>query len=95
MDRFAPLPALCLAMLAATAGAAQADTRPNAPDHAACRKQALAEGLRSEEVILDYIHHECLETGRDADHSSAAPSATGHSAGRASAPPRTSPAALN
>lgn len=46
---FATLPAL---------GAAYGGA--DAADRAACREQALAEGLRSEEVILDYIVHECL-----------------------------------
>ena len=91
MHLFAPLPAICFALLAALAGVAQLGSAADDPDRASCRDQALAEGLRSEEVILDYIQ-ECMQSRSAANETSAA-SGTEHRAEGAAQPPRQGSAA--
>ena len=61
MKLSAPLPLVCVAILASLPAVLVAAGSADAPQRAACREQALAEGLRSEEVILDFIH-ECLDS---------------------------------
>ena len=60
MNRSAALPARLALVAALLPALLQANS--DAANRAACREQAVAEGLRSEEVILDYIVHECLPT---------------------------------
>ena len=66
MHIIAQLPAICFAMLASLPGVSHAGGSADDPNRAACREQALAEGLRSDEVILDYIY-ECLQNRSSAN----------------------------
>lgn len=80
MHRHARLAAIGFAILASMPGASQAGSGPDDLHRAACRDQALAAGLRSEEVILDYIH-ECLQAGSDAEQTRAPSAGAAYSAG--------------
>ena len=60
MRASAPLSLVCFAILASPPAVSFAAGSADTGRRAACREQALAEGLRSEEVILDYVH-ECLD----------------------------------
>jgi hypothetical protein len=73
MKLYAQLPLVCVAILASLPAVLLAAGSADAPQRAACREQALAEGLRSEEVILDFVH-ECLDSIGSADHRDASAS---------------------
>ena len=60
MKTFTRLSARCCAIMALLPAVSAASGSADTGDHALCRERALAEGLRSEEVILDYIS-ECVQ----------------------------------
>ena len=93
MKTFPRLSALYCAIMLALPAVAPATGSADNPDHAACRDQALAEGLRSEEVILDFIF-ECVQSQSAASASGIPDSriSSDAAAGTARAP-RRSPAA--
>jgi hypothetical protein len=61
MKTFTRLSARCCAIMALLPAVSAASGSADTGDHALCRERALAEGLRSEEVILDYIF-ECVQS---------------------------------
>jgi len=61
MDIVARLPVICFALVASLPGVSAAAGSADNSNRALCRERALAEGLRSEEVILDYMF-ECMES---------------------------------
>lgn len=96
MNTPAPWSARLLILVASLPALAQAYSGADAANWAVCREQALAEGLRSEEVILDYIVHECLLARNDSEQPSAGPADSAKTTLRA--PPASrqgSPARLN
>ena len=93
MQTFTRLSALCCAITVSLPAVSAATGSADNPDHAACRDQASAEGLRSEEVILDYIF-ECVQNRSTANASGIPVSGTSSDAAAGSAKaPRRSPAA--
>ena len=93
MKTFTRLPALCCAIMVALPAVSPATGSDDDPDHAVCRDRALAEGLRSEEVILDFIF-ECVQSQSTANTSGIPVSGTSSDAPPGSAQaPRWSPAA--
>jgi hypothetical protein len=93
MKTFTRLSALCCAIMVALPAVSPATGRADNPDHAACRDQALAEGLRSEEVILDFIF-ECVQSQSAANASGIPDSGISSDAAAGTAKtPRRSPAA--
>ncbi len=61
MKTFTRLSALCCAILALLPAVSPAAGSADPGNRDLCRERALAEGLRSEEVILDYIF-ECVQS---------------------------------
>ena len=93
MKTFTRLPALCCAIMASLPAVSLAAGSADTGNRAVCRERALAEGLRSQEVILDYIF-ECMQSQNAANASGIPVSgmSSDAAAGTAQAPPR-SPAA--
>ena len=61
MQTFTRSSALCCAILALLPAVSPAAGSADTGNRDLCRERALAEGLRSEEVILDYIF-ECMQS---------------------------------
>ena len=96
MNTLAHWSARLLVLVASLPALAQAYIGADAADWAVCRERAVAEGLRSEEVILDYIVHECLLARNDGEQPSANPADSAKNTLRAPAASRQgSPARLN
>jgi hypothetical protein len=96
MNRFAQLPLIGFALLVSLPAVSHAAGSADAANRAACRDRALAEGLRSEEVILDYMF-ECVESQSAAQQpgvpAASVSSGTADTAGSAAPPPGQGPAA--
>ena len=93
MKTFIRRSALCCAIMASLPAVSLAASSADTANHALCRERALAEGLRSEEVILDYIS-ECVQNQSAASASGIPVSgmSSDAAAGTTQVPPR-SPAA--
>jgi len=96
MKPFTRRPALCCAIIASLPAISLAFGSTDTGNRALCRERALAEGLRSEEVILDYIF-ECTQS-QSAANAPAVPTSGTESdtaAGTAQAPRRSPTAGVD